>query len=303
MAYRIKPARDFTDETRRIISEQLLRAVAALEEQPGGLHEAIHEARKKFKRVRALYRLTAGNDKDFARQENARLRDMARSLSLVRDATALTETVTYLQAHAETPEEERALAAALTTLTERRDGVATGETDLTDKVAAALETCRAAIAAAEAQSFPESPRKTGRLLAKAWRKSLEKAKAALAGCHDSAHAEVFHSLRKSGQTYWMHLSLLRDLWPAAMRARQTEAKRLVDMLGHEHDLTLLIELLDLHPDMLGGSEDLSLVLGVIIRQQQALRHDALQLADTVFADDPEREADVIETLWLTTARG
>lgn len=302
MAYRIKPTHDFTDEIRRIAIEQLQRAVSAFEEQPDGLHEAIHEARKKFKRVRALYRLTARNDKDFAGQENARLRDMARSLSLVRDATALTETVTYLQAHAETPEEERALTAALKTLTERRDGVAADETDLTDKVAAAIETCRAAIAAVEAQTFPDSPRKAGRLLAKAWRRSLEKAKAALAGCHDSAHAEVFHSLRKSGQTYWMHLSLLRDLWPAAMRARQAEAKHLVDTLGHEHDLSLLIELLDLHPDMLGGSEDLSLVLGVIIRQQQALRRDAMQLADDVFAYDPEHEADVIETLWLMAAR-
>src|SRR5688572_23232323 len=96
MAYRIRPERPFTAEIRRVAQEQLRGAVTDFEERPKGLHEAIHDARKKFKRLRALYRLVASDAPEFRRQENARIRDMAKTLSVVRDATALIETADYL---------------------------------------------------------------------------------------------------------------------------------------------------------------------------------------------------------------
>lgn len=301
MAYRLRPAKSFTDEFRSVAESQLVKAVHLLEEQPDGPHEAVHDARKRFKRVRALYRLVQQDAKEFRARENSRIRDMAQTLSAVRDATALVETVDYLAGHAGSPEELSALTTASRALTERRDRIASEEHDLPAKMAAAADTCRAAIAALDGLDLDDDPHKTAKRLARAWKKQREKALGALAGGEEHGDAEVYHELRKCGQTYWMHLSLLGEIWPSAMLAKQTQAKALVDLLGHEHDLSVLTGLVNESPEFFGDSDTLALVLGSIITRQQALRHEALEAAHEVFADSAETESGMIALLWEKAA--
>ncbi|MCJ9671381.1 MULTISPECIES: CHAD domain-containing protein [unclassified Neorhizobium] len=301
MAYRLRPAKSFTDEFRSVAESQLSHAIRLLEDQPDGQHEAIHDARKRFKRVRALYRLVQPDAKTFRRQENTRIRDMAQTLSAVRDATALVETVDYLAGHAGSPEELSALTTASKALTERRDRIASEEHDLRAKMAAAVDTCRAAIAALDDLDLDNDPHKTAKRLAKAWKDQREKALGALAGCEEHGDAETYHGLRKCGQTYWMHLSLLGGIWPSAMLAKQQQAKALVDLLGHEHDLSVLTGLVNESPELFGDSDTLARVLGAIITRQQALRHEALEAAHEVFADSAETESGLIALLWEKAA--
>lgn len=298
MPYRISPDAGLETEVRRVAREQLERAIAALETRPEGLHEAIHEARKKFKRVRNLYRLVAYADKTFRRQENARIRDTARSLALVRDATALIETVDHLSEHTLTDDEAETLDAARTVLVLRRDDIASSETDLEDKVRHAIVQCHAAHTALNALELPSRPGHAARLLAKGWRKGLQRAAEALEFCEGQGHGEAYHDLRKAAQAYWMNLSLMQELWPSAFAAKRRDAKRLVDLLGHEHDLTVLTALLDHEPEIFGDGEGQSFLLAIIIRRQQDLRREAVALAGQVFADPAKDEAGVIETLWL-----
>ena len=89
MAYRIRPDKAFTAEVAAIATSKLKSAISILETQADGPHAAIHQARKIFKRVRALYFLVKTDARDFQRHENRRLRDIARMLSTVRNATAL----------------------------------------------------------------------------------------------------------------------------------------------------------------------------------------------------------------------
>lgn len=301
MAFRIRPDRPFTAEFRSVAEHQLRQAIHFLEEQPEGPHEAVHDARKKFKRVRALYRLVQPDAKEFRKRENERIREMARSLSAVRDATALVETVDYLASEAGPPEELEALHFASKALIERRDRIAHEESDLPAKMAAAAQTCREAIDALQDLDLDDGPRRTARRLAKAWRKQLSRAAADLVACEEGGDAEHFHDLRKVGQTYWMHLALLSDLWSSAMRAKQREAKTLVDMLGHEHDLSVLTQVVDENPDLFGDSETLARVIGAIIARQQDLRLKAVAQAKLVFADDADTEAARIALLWKEAA--
>lgn len=301
MAYRLKPSEPFSREFRVVAENQLTKATGYLEEQPAGPHEAIHDARKRFKRIRALYRLVQADAPDFRRQENARIRDIARSLSAVRDATALVETVDYLLSHSVSLDEKAALSTAREILVQRRDRIAAEEPDLPAKMAAAAEGCREAIAAIEALALADAPRKTAKKLGKAWKKQLRKAHRALADCSEHGHAESYHDLRKSGQTYWMHLSLLRDIWPSAMKAKQSECKLLVDLLGHEHDLSVLTELVNEEPDLFGDGEALARLLGAIINRQQILRAEAIEKAHPVFSDDAVFESDLIALLWRQAA--
>ncbi len=302
MTYRLRPNKPFVTEFRSVAESQLEKAIKLLAEQPRGPHEAVHDARKKFKRVRALYRLIQSDAKEFRRRENARIRDMAQTLSAVRDATALVETVDYLAASAGSPEEIAALTFASRTLTERRDRIASEEHDLPAKMKTAVTTCREAIRSVEELDLNFGERRTARMLAAAWKRQRQRAHAALHECHEHAGGEAFHELRNSGQTYWMNLSLLGGIWPSAMRAKQEQAKGLVDILGHEHDLSVLSELVNESPEIFGGSETLALILGAIIARQQSLRQEALPLAEKVFAEEPDVEAAIVEILWREAGR-
>jgi CHAD domain-containing protein len=303
MPYRFRPDGDFAAEVRQVASTQLQHAIRSLEDQPDGLHMAIHDARKKFKRLRNLLRLVAVEDKATRSAENARLRDTARSLSTVRDAAALIESMDYLASQTLNSEETAVLALARQALTERRDRLASQEGDLTDTIAAAVAQCHVSREAFSRLDLPSKPRPTARLLAKGWKRTLAKGRKALATCREEGHGEAFHDLRKAGQAYWMNLLLLRELWPSALSAKRRQAKELGEILGHEHDLTLLIDLLDHHPDLLGSGEPLSHLLAMIIRQQQELRRLGLDRADAVFADPPAREASIIAALWLEATTG
>lgn len=301
MAFRIRPVKPFLDEFRLVAAAQLTAAIDTLEQQPDGPHAAVHAARKRFKRVRALYRLVELDAKAFRREENARIRDMARTLSTVRDATALVETVDHLAERAVSAEEFAALSFASRSLIARRDRIANDEADLPQKIDHAIATCREAIAALDTLSVSDGRSRTARRLAKVWRKEGEKARSALAHAQESHGAETFHELRKCGQTAWMHLALMRDIWPSAIRARRDEVKQMVDLLGHEHDLSVLTQTVNESPELFGDSDTLALLIGAIINRQQAIRGQALALANQIFADDLKREASIIAVLWVEAA--
>ncbi|MBM7048637.1 CHAD domain-containing protein [Rhizobium lusitanum] len=302
MSYRIRPDRPLDDEVQRVAAHQLGKAMAVLTDRPQGLHEAVHAARKNIKRVRGLYRLIAPRAREFQQQENSRLRDMARTLSGVRDATALIEVSHYLQATATSEDELHALARVTDLLTTRRDRLSEAETDLEDKARAAIATCGEAIQALKGASFESGRRDTARLFQKSWRKNGDKAMQALSECQaEAAHAESFHDLRKRSQDCWMHHMLLRDIWPAAMHAKQLEAKALVDVLGRYLDLSILSDVADREPHLFNGSDDRARLLEAIISRQQTAREEALNRARWVFADKPEREARTIKRLWLEAA--
>lgn len=302
MSYRIRPDRVLDDEVHRVAAHQLGKAIAVLTDRPQGLHEAVHAARKNIKRVRALYRLITPLAREFQQQENGRLRDMARTLSGVRDATALIEVSHHLQETAVSDDEQQALARVIAVLTSRRDRLSKAEADLEDKAQAAIAVCGEAIEALRDASFEGGRRNTARLFQKGWRKNGRKAMAAFSECHaDAALAESFHDLRKRSQDYWMHHMLLRDIWPAAMHAKQLQAKALVDVLGRYLDLSILSDVADREPQLFNGSDDRARLLEAIISRQQTAREEALNRAHWVFADKPEREAQTVKRLWLEAA--
>ncbi|MGO8116800.1 CHAD domain-containing protein [Rhizobium leguminosarum] len=298
MAYRIRPDADFTEAFRNAAARQLEHAITVLGERPDGAHEAIHSFRKNLKRLRSLYRLVARDVPDFQAQENARLRDAARSLSAIRDAAALIGTAQYLQHAARGSEESEALGRIVTILEGRRDWMAQAESGLEQRLTETSDVLKQAIAALDAVSFDGGHRKNARMLAKSWRRTARKAKSALAACHGEASADDFHDLRKRTYDYRLYHALLRDVWPGAMKAKRDAAKELVEDLGHIHDLTVLSELVEAEPQLFTRNDDLAHLLDIIIFRQQEDRRQALVKAEAVFADDADEEAQRIELLWV-----
>ncbi len=302
MPFRIDPNKPFDDEIRRAGLELIEEAITSLRDQPSGRHEAVHDARKRFKRLRALYRLVARAAPDFSKEENARFRDIARSLAFAREATALVETVEYLETFAASTTQGKALRSIATVLRKRRDHTIEHEAGLDEAIAAAIAGCEEARKKLKAVSLPDELKDVTRLVKTAWAKQRKRARKALADCHEQADVEHFHELRKAGQAYWMHLGLLRRLWPSAMRAKRADTKRLVDILGHEHDLSVLAAFADREPERFGNGERLALLLDAIIQRQQALRGDGLELANEVFSESARTESRIVGLLWRQAAK-
>jgi hypothetical protein len=86
-----------------------------------------------------------------------------------------------------------------------------------------------------------------------------------------------------------------------MKAKRDEAKELVDLLGHIHDLDVLSGLVEAEPQLFTRTDDLARLLDAIIARQQDIRGEALVRAQAVFADDAEEESQRIELLWLAVA--
>jgi CHAD domain-containing protein len=298
MPFRIRPDADFNEEFRKAATGELRHAVTTLEEQPDGAHEAIHAFRKNLKKVRSLYRLVSKEEPEFQKRENARLQETAKSLSTIRDAAALIDTATYLKTNARTPEEGEALGRIITILEARRDWMAEAESGIQQKLLATVTSLKQAIAAVQDASFSGGRRKNASMLAKGWRRTLSKARTAIAACHGEASADSFHDLRKRTQDYRAYNGLLHTVWPSAMKAKREAAKNLVDILGHVHDLEVLCELVEAEPQLFTRNDDLTHLLDAIIFRQQEDRREALIKAEAVFADHPDEEAQRIELLWM-----
>ncbi|WEX77071.1 CHAD domain-containing protein [Sinorhizobium numidicum] len=302
MTYAFSPDRPFTEDFRAVGAELIERAVAALEDQPAGVHEAIHDARRNFKRLRSLYRLVASDAPALQKQENARIREMARNLSPVRDAAALVENASYLRAHASNEEQRSALDHVCAALAARRDRISEDETDIAGKIATTVANCQQALAALAHVSFDDGKRKTAGRLEKGWRRTLRRAARARVACETGTDAALFHELRKRTQDYRMHLALLRGAWPSAMQAKRADAKELVDVLGHLNDLADMTSLINEQPEIAGSSQNQAHLLSAVIHRQEELRREALQRAQAVFGDRPEDESRTVGLLWLEAGR-
>src|SRR5262249_43493939 len=101
MSFQLRPEEALRKSLRRIVRRQMdavLEELAAA--PPGPRDEAVHEARKSLKKIRAVLRLVrpAVGEKCY-RRENTCFRDAGRPLTEVRDARILLETLDKLLAH------------------------------------------------------------------------------------------------------------------------------------------------------------------------------------------------------------
>jgi chromosome segregation ATPase len=301
MTYQLRPEQGLIASAKTILLEQLIAAANALENPINGRGDAVHRARRRLKRARALYRLIAAAAPDLRKSENIKLRDIARGLASLRDASALMESLNYLQSFAQNEDEHQALRQALSLLDTQSHQTPESHENWDHHLQNAAAACRDAADLLTSTDIPLRRAKAARVLQKAWKKLLARAHHAISACEEGCEAESFHDLRKVTQTYWMYLSLLRELWPSAFTLKRQSAKQLADVLGHENDLAMLTAAIDQQAARFDNAETLSHVLGMIIRRQQALREEALIAAKALFCDGVELEPAIIAGLWRLNA--
>jgi CHAD domain-containing protein len=251
------------ESVQRVRREQLEAAAASLAESDDPV-EAIHDARKRIKKTRALLRLARPGLKTKAyRRRNRQLRDTGRGMSGTRDADVLVETVDDLA--------ERFVGQLPQSFfTAIREPLAQATGDGVDAGAHA-----AALRALAQDDWPLKGLDAD-ALAESLERTYVRGRDAFARAERKPTTTNLHEWRKRVKDLWYQERLLEDTWPGVMKAQAKEAKKLSKLLGEDHDLSVLAD----HAD--------DAQLHALIAQRRAdLLAASLELGHRVYAERPK----------------
>jgi CHAD domain-containing protein len=257
--------------------------------------QAVHEARKDLKKLRALLRLVRDELGDQVyRHENRAFREAAAGLSSVRDADVMIETLDALverypkRIPADVAE---GLRKALFTHRRALEQEGLGRRHAVDEATEALRDARARI--------PEWPLAHDGFAAleAGVRRTYRRGRRAYEAALDDATTENLHELRKRVKDLWYHHTLLERSWSELMKPAGDEAHALSDLLGDDHDLAVLREWAWAHPEAAPDVPGLEALADAVGRRRAQLQRQALGLGARLYAERPRDFARRIERYW------
>jgi CHAD domain-containing protein len=294
--YRLRRGEFVPDGMRRITRGQLDDGIDELAGQPNRkLEEGVHETRKRLKRLRASLRLSrsAIGDETY-RRENALFRELGRRLSAPRDATVLIETLDELSERFGDelpPEATGALRDELEQ--DRRRAVAKLR-----RSKATIEAVRDELGEARVRSASWTYDSDG---FDALRPGLERiyrrGRRSMRAAADEPSNKHLHEWRKRAKDLWHAAQIVRPAAPKRMKRLAKRAHRLSDLLGDDHDLSVLRERVAQTGVDFDQEATRAALLSVIDRRRAALQRRAFRLGERIYARSPKAFARSAERSW------
>ena len=282
MAYRLPVDEPIEEGVRRVATEQIDRALADLAPEHPDRDAAVHDARRRVKRVRALIRLVRPRPNGQVREEDARLREAARRLSPARDAAVTIQTYDAVLDRFSPEVERRAFGPIRRALTIRyQDIVAEGSgSDLVGPFRQDLLSARQAVLAWKLDSDGFDAVAVG------LRGTYRDGRRAMSAAYRKSSRKRFHAWRRHVRYHALHMALLRDVWVRVVNSRWKEVDRLGEMLGAEHDLAVLTRVLKKDTPRFGGAEAHRPFRALLRRRRGELQALARPLGRRVHAERP-----------------
>jgi len=287
MGYRFKRSEAVLDGIRRITLEQIDKAIGEIDDDDLDREEAVHQVRKRCKKIRAVVRLVRPAFDDYS-DENERFRDLARSISDARDATALLECVDALRKRHEDDEQRaemllRLRAALVTRRDERLESL-----DLDPALASVRDDLDAARDDVEAWTLDTDDDEPGFAAVRGgFEKTYGRARDAMAEARRRPDPERVHEWRKRVKYHRYHMKMLQPTWKPVLGRVRDDLKTLSDLLGDDHDLAVLRAVIVNEGADLGLSEaDRSGLLALADLRRRELEALAGPLGVRLFAERP-----------------
>ncbi len=294
MAYRFRRSERLSRAIRRVGGEQMQAAVDDLTEPRAADPEAVHDARKRVKKVRALARLVRSDLGEQFDADNALLRDAARRLSEARDAQVLVETFDDLMQHDEAPDAPADGAATVRQTLVRKVEAARRRLehdDATTQARRAFDTGRQHIHDWPVKGSDWSTIRKG--LKRAYKRGRNRMHAAM----DDPTDENLHDWRKRAKDLWYDMRLLEGVWKPVMRSWVRELDRLGDLLGLDHDLAVFNQTLRDASLTDNGSAAQARLIDLARERRRELQADAFDLGRRIYTENPAAFADRIGGYW------
>ena len=293
ITFHFKRSESVAHGLKRLVTEGLEAASVQLSQYEMSLEEAVHEGRKSLKKVRALLRLMRPVlGADFAK-ENAALRDIGRQLSAIRDAHALIETLDYLQAKYRHELDDGGLTNLRQTLLDRKQAQEE-HFDSAQQIPLLVENLQQTCSRAQTWPYKQTDIL---LVAKGVATSLQRGREQFHKAYQKPRPETFHDWRKRAKDLRYQLTLLQKLWPAVFQGYLESAKTLEELLGMEHNLTVLRHTLVKDGKTLGSAQEHQWLLPIIDLDHKAIRREAETLGARLYSDKPKQWIRRISRSW------
>jgi CHAD domain-containing protein len=293
MAYRLEREESIISGIRRVIREEIDSAESHLAgKKKTTRDEAIHDARKSIKKVRATLRLIRDQLGNSWKRENAHLRDVAARLSQFRDAFVIIETFDDLKQKFASGAPAR-FGSVRTGLAKRR-----AESGREEDVGIVLNSAATSLrrASKRVKRWPLAGDGFD-AIAPGLEKTYRDGRRALARARKNPNAQTFHEFRKRVKDHWYHVRLLEGLWTEVMGAYEKSLKDLEDWLGNDHNLTVLRDTIGAEPAFYGKPKEIDRVVDLIVKYQQELRAEAVPLAERIYEEKPREFMRRMKHLW------
>jgi len=296
MTFQLKPEKSLSKEIARLARKQIDNALEHLTgESNGSRDEAVHEARKCFKKIRALLRLVRPHiDEATFQRENACFRNAGRPLTAVRDAKILVETLDKLAKQFADRVRDRSFGGVRKELLAHQRAVRKRVLD----EEGAFVTVAAAVREARARldtwtDVPDPWSSVGDGLQRVYRQ----ARRAFAAAAADPTVEKLHEWRKQTKYLRYQLEVLRPLWPEMIAELADQADHLSELLGDDHDLAVLHQMLTDDPDRYADPPTREVLEALIDHRRGELQHEAMLLGPRLFLDRPKAFARRLKGYW------
>lgn len=265
---------------RRIAHKRLQKLLKTLSARDMGRDESVHNTRKQVKEFRGVLRLARDElGKRTYRRENQALRDAARPLSEMRDASVLIDTLDKLIERSRGRLKRAHLARLRQNLRDRRQQVRTLMQE--KQVLSQLVRC-VQVTERRVQQWPD--RDGGwKSVRGGVRRIYQKGRTAMRAAHAEGSNEALHEWRKRTNAVRYALEFVCCIRPKRIRRLTQRAHRLTEILGKDHDLAVLGEVAQLQVG-LQSAADGALVLSLIVKRRLALQKQAHAIGSKLFSE-------------------
>jgi CHAD domain-containing protein len=295
--YRLSMAQPLQKAIPAIAAAELDAAIARLDKANAG-PEAVHAARKHFKRTRALLSLVEpAASGTAARTGRKRLARTARKLAASRDAQVAVDTAKDLEKDYGTGAAAQAFSDWIAFLKARRD-----------RVEEKLDAGNRKVVTGELKKIKASLLKLGLngaamtdLLASA-SKTYRAGRRAMKAALKAGGGEALHEWRKLAQRHWRHTLLLKEVWPQEAKSRVALARRLCDLLGQYNDLTVMHETVHGNKVVFRSPSDAKMLCHCIGAKQKRLLKKAASRGSRLYAEKPKAFARRFRAHWQKARR-
>lgn len=290
MAFRLKPHKSPADEIVRVARKQIEAAAAEAGGTGPPANERIHEARTHCKKIRALLRLIRPANEKFYRRQNARFRDSARPLSILRDAKVMQESLERLLQQNQLSADQHNFSAVHRRLQAHHDKLLPAAEAMERHLARFARQVRR-----ETDSFKRLEGIGLKDIAKGLALTYRRGRRAMRQACGEGAAEHFHEWRKQVKYLRYQIRLLRRAWPPVMKKLEEQAGVLSDLLGEEHDLDMLSRFLQAGD----GEAAPALLFELIERRRRIIRAETLAIGERLFAEKPAAFVRRVAQWWQT----
>jgi CHAD domain-containing protein len=299
MAFYLTEEESLSSGLRRVAVEQIDRARESFEQSDRD--EAIHAARRCFKKLRGVIRLVREEiGDDIYEFENRSFRDLGRRLAGHRDIASVREAVQRLltEPHDETslPLLQR-LDIALVEYLGKRTGDGGNLDETINDVVIQLGEART-----RAEEWPLE-RNRFAAIDRGLKRIYRDGRRAYGEVTGDPTDENLHEWRKEVKYLWYSARILEHSWPQLLHAMIHELHVLSDALGDDHDLAMLRTLLRRHPELAGGDESTAMLLGLIDKHRATLQEKAKSLGSRIYSERPKPFIRRMRTYWKTWRAG